>query len=411
MRFNRFAVYRIALSLASVAFCFAARADRIAIIGDFGSDNSDELAVADRLKSYDPDYMVTVGDNNYLLGFTPGQDFADWDATNGKYYGQYIQLPAGSVYLPGATTNNYFPVLGNHDWNEGVQSYSDYFDTLPSNPSGNSRYYTFTRGDVQFFMLDADPHEDSQPDGGRAPGTTQYEWAKNAIESSTAKFQFVVFHQAAWAYDKEETAMQWPFKEWGVDAVFSGHRHNMQDMTVEADAGGNGVPYFVMGASGNGLDNTILPGAQPVGAIGNWYNQTDFGFLLVDVIGSSADVQFIDAAGDVLHERMFGPQPIPGDYNSDGRVDAMDYDVWSSTFGATAAAGGLSADGNDDGTIDAADYIIWRDHAAAESAGFSPSTTVPEPAGHCLASAAVAAFMALAYTKSKCPQTIAGWMR
>src|SRR5215475_4922499 len=111
--------------LAISLFCGYGRADRIAMIGDFGSDNSDEQAVANELIAHNPDYVVTLGDNNYLSGGTPELNFANWDATNGKYYGQYIQLPAGSAYLPGAATNNYFPVLGNHDWTVGVQSYEN----------------------------------------------------------------------------------------------------------------------------------------------------------------------------------------------------------------------------------------------------------------------------------------------
>ena len=52
---------------------------------------------------------------------------------------------------------------------------------------------------------------------------------------------------------------------------------------------------------------------------------------------------------------------VAGDYNGDGLVDAADYALWNSTFGASGA--GLDADGNGDGVIDAADYTIWRDNA------------------------------------------------
>lgn len=48
----------------------------------------------------------------------------------------------------------------------------------------------------------------------------------------------------------------------------------------------------------------------------------------------------------------------PGDYNSDGHVDALDYNVWRGAFGSDNPA----ADGNRDGIVDAADYVLWRKH-------------------------------------------------
>jgi endonuclease/exonuclease/phosphatase family metal-dependent hydrolase len=69
--------------------------------------------------------------------------------------------------------------------------------------------------------------------------------------------------------------------------------------------------------------------------------------------------------------------PLPGDYNSDGAVNALDYDTWKAAFGSTNAA----ADGNGDGTVDAADYTVWRDHFGG---GLAATTTVPEPAARLL---------------------------
>jgi hypothetical protein len=58
------------------------------------------------------------------------------------------------------------------------------------------------------------------------------------------------------------------------------------------------------------------------------------------------------------------PTPlVPGDYNLDGTVDAIDYQVWRAHFASSTAESPLiRADGNHDGHIDAADYAIWRDH-------------------------------------------------
>ena len=100
-------------------------------------------------------------------------------------------------------------------------------------------------------------------------------------------------------------------------------------------------------------------------------------------------------------------QPLAGDYNLNGTVDAADYVVWrkntSQSYEAWRTLFGQSAlstpvDFNNDGTVDAADYVIWRktggtqynawrthfgepSGAGTGAAGASPSqAAVPEPA-------------------------------
>jgi hypothetical protein len=55
------------------------------------------------------------------------------------------------------------------------------------------------------------------------------------------------------------------------------------------------------------------------------------------------------------------PNPLVGDYNSNGAVDSADYTVWRNTLGTivTAFSG---ADGSGNGVIDHADYDIWKAH-------------------------------------------------
>ena len=48
---------------------------------------------------------------------------------------------------------------------------------------------------------------------------------------------------------------------------------------------------------------------------------------------------------------------LPGDYNGDGVVDEVDYNVWRGNFGDSTS---LVADGNGDNVVDGADYLTWR---------------------------------------------------
>ena len=79
------------------------------------------------------------------------------------------------------------------------------------------------------------------------------------------------------------------------------------------------------------------------------------------------------------------PDPIPGDYNRDGTVNAADYAVWRNTLGATGP--GLDADDNGDNAVNTADYDLWRAHFGQTAGSASVSNAVPEPAtlGLCIA--------------------------
>lgn len=90
-----------------------------------------------------------------------------------------------------------------------------------------------------------------------------------------------------------------------------------------------------------------------------------------------ADVQIDETLGiydhlPVVVDFRLRTEPVGGDYNGDGTVDAADYSVWQTAYGDLGSD--LPADGNRDGTVNAADYTIWRD-------AFAPPATanVPEP--------------------------------
>src|SRR5882724_11291597 len=83
---------------------------RFAVTGDYGDDTTAERDVANLVKSWNPDFVITVGDNNY-----PDGTASSIDANIGQYYHSFI-FPYTGTYGDGATTNRFFPCLGNHDW-------------------------------------------------------------------------------------------------------------------------------------------------------------------------------------------------------------------------------------------------------------------------------------------------------
>ena len=155
---------------------------RFAVIGDYGLAGTAETEIAALVLSWQPDFILTVGDNNY-----PSGEAETIDLNIGQYYHSYI-APYVGTYGAGAETNRFFPTLGNHDYyTDLAQPYFDYF-TLP----GNERYYDFTWGPLHFFLLNSNEYE---PDGvGRS--SAQAAWLKAQLSASTSAWQIVEFHHA-----------------------------------------------------------------------------------------------------------------------------------------------------------------------------------------------------------------------
>lgn len=69
--------------------------------------------------------------------------------------------------------------------------------------------------------------------------------------------------------------------------------------------------------------------------------------------------------------------PLQGDYDIDGVVDADDYTVWKNNFGSNLL---LAADGNRNGVVDAGDYTVWRDNLGATLASISAESALSDEA-------------------------------
>ena len=250
---------------------------RFAVIGDFGMGNQDEADVAVLVHGWNPDFVITVGDDNYPSGA------ADTiDAHIGQYYHDFI-YPYTGMYGPGAAENRFFPTLGNHDWNTtGAKPYLDYF-TLP----GNERYYDFVWGPVHFFAIDSDENE---PDGVGA-SSVQASWLKQSMAAATSRWNIVYFHHAPYSSGMHgPTAwMQWPFAAWGADTVLAGHDHTYERLLVE------GIPYFVDGLGGAPIYDfvSILPESQ-------FRYNADHGAMLVTATETEMNFKFYNRKGVLI---------------------------------------------------------------------------------------------------------------
>jgi tartrate-resistant acid phosphatase type 5 len=252
---------------------------RFAVIGDYGLAGPAEKDVADLVKSWNPDFIITVGDNNYPSGAAE-----TIDQNIGQYYQEFI-FPYQGAYGPGATQNRFFPTLGNHDWDTArARPYLDYFE-LP----GNERYYDYTWGPLHLFAISSDSRE---PDGV-GMSSPQAAWLKERLDASTEPWKIVYFHQPPYSSGTHGSVdwMRWPFKKWGATAVLAGHDHTYERLSI------GGIPYFVDGVGGGPIYSflLVLEGSQVR------YND-DYGAMLITADSSHITFQFFNRQRTLIDE-------------------------------------------------------------------------------------------------------------
>ncbi len=250
---------------------------RIAVIGDYGSGEQAEQDVANLVLSWNPDFIITTGDNNY-----PDGAAETIDEHIGKYYHSYIH-PYEGAFGEGADQNRFFPTLGNHDWRSvNASPYLEYF-SLP----GNERYYDVDLGFVHLFALDSDSNE---PDGVGA-SSQQGLWLQEKLQSSDASWKIVYMHHPPYSSGTHGPVgwTRWPYAQWGASTVISGHDHTYE--RIHAD----GIPHFVNGLGGGAIYRfeNIVEGSQVR------YNG-DYGAMLIEAFPDQLNFQFITRYGELI---------------------------------------------------------------------------------------------------------------
>ncbi len=112
----------------------------------------------------------------------------------------------------------------------------------------------------------------------------------------------------------------------------------------------------LLAAAGADMSDIAIAAALGISPDGNW-----IGGAAVTPDTESGDTHPIFAS-------LTATEPVPGDYNGDGIVDAADYVVWRKGLGTTFVQ---------------SDYDTWRDHfgqTAVSSSGAITNSAVPEPA-------------------------------
>jgi predicted phosphodiesterase len=244
---------------------------RFAAIGDMGTGDPPQYEVAARMvairKEFPFDFVIMLGDNIY--GGNAAVDFQ-----------KKFELPYKVLLDAGV---KFYASLGNHD--AATQKTYKPFNM------GGQQYYTFKKGNVQFFVLDSN-----------YMSPQQVTWLTNALRNSTADWKICYFHHPLYSSAKfhgpsvELRQILEPlFVEYGVQVVFSGHDHVYERIKPQ-----NGVYYFVEGAAGELRKGDLKKTATTAAG----YDQ-DQSFLIVEISGDDLDFQAISRSGDTVDYGVF----------------------------------------------------------------------------------------------------------
>jgi predicted phosphodiesterase len=251
---------------------------RFAVIGDNGTGDDPQYEIAREMERYREvvafDFVVMMGDNIY-----GGHNPKDFDR---KFETPYKPLLDAGV--------KFYACLGNHDTSNEVLY-------KPFNMNGQ-HYYTFKKGDVQFFVLDSNYMD-----------RTQLDWIQQQLSASTAKWKIAYFHHTLYSDgrfhgpDVDLRSQLMPlFEKYGVNVVLSGHEHVYERFKPEG-----GIYFFLVGNSGELRYHNLRQGSD-IMAVGF---DTDRTFMLVEISGDKLYFQTLSRAGQTVDSGVLQHQPKP----------------------------------------------------------------------------------------------------
>jgi hypothetical protein len=238
-----------------------------AAIGDMGTGKKPQFELAAAMvaaRARTPfDFAIMLGDNIY----------------GGKSAGDFrnkFELPYKMLLDDGV---KFYASLGNHD-NRNQRLYK------PFNMGGEI-YYTFRKGNAQFFALDSN-----------YMSPQQLAWLEKELRESKADWKIPYFHHPLYSSAEFHGSavelrlvLEPLFVKYGVQVVFAGHEHVYERAKPQV-----GIVHFIEGASGQ-LRKGNLRKRSALTAAG--YDR-DLSFMLVEIIGERLNFRAIARTGETV---------------------------------------------------------------------------------------------------------------
>src|SRR5262245_8606133 len=248
---------------------------KFAVIGDTGTGGRPQFEVGQQMAAararFPFELVIMLGDNMY--GRQQPQDFVD------KFERPYAALLQSGVL--------FFASLGNHD-DPNNRFYKNF------NMDGQ-RYYTYTRKNVRFFVLDSNQID-----------PRQHAWLEQALSQSQAEWKICYFHHPIYSNARRHGSdialrltLEPLFTKYGVNVVFSGHDHTYERLQPQ-----KGIEYFVEGASGQ-LRQGDVRRSETTAA----YFDQDQSFMLVEVTNDEMFFEAVSRTGTVVDSGVIHRRP------------------------------------------------------------------------------------------------------
>jgi hypothetical protein len=240
---------------------------RFAVIGDTGTGDSKQRAVAQKLiasrHQFPFGFVVMLGDN--LYGTDSPSSFVK------KFEEPYKPLLDGGV--------KFYAALGNHD--DPNQRYYK-----PFNKNGE-RFYTFKpKPGVRFFALDSNYMDQKQ-----------VQWLDKELAASGSDWKICFFHHPPYSSGEKHGSNQVirehlepVFLKYGVNVVLTGHEHFYERLKPQ-----KGVAYFIVGNSAK-----LRRGNLGVTKITEKGYDEGYSFMLVEIVDDEFHFQTIAQDGQTI---------------------------------------------------------------------------------------------------------------
>jgi len=244
---------------------------RFAVIGDSGTGGRGQYEVAQLIEAYRKlvkfDFVIMLGDNIY--GGHHSSDFRS------KFEEPYKPLLDAGV--------KFYASLGNHDDPAQERLYKLF-------NMGGERYYTFKKGNVEFFVLDSNYMD---------PG--QLAWLEQNLKKSDSNWKISYFHHPLYSDgrthgpDLDLRIRLTPlFERYCVNVVFSGHEHVYERLKPQGS-----TFYFILGNSAKLMTHDFNSSEQMKKGM-----DTDRAFMLIEISRDRLYFQVISRAGNTLDSGM-----------------------------------------------------------------------------------------------------------
>jgi hypothetical protein len=239
---------------------------RFAVIGDMGTGEKAQYEIAQQMERYREktmfDFVLMLGDNIY-----GGKSVGDMKR---KFEYPYQALLNAGV--------KFYASLGNHD-DPNERFYK------PFN-MGEKRYYSFKRGNAEFFALDS-----------TYMSPEQLNWLTRSLSGSSAAWKICFFHHPLYSdgrFHGPDTDLRLRlepiFQAYGVKLVLSGHDHVYERIKPH-----KGIYYFVLGNSGELRTHDLRPSTDTAKGF-----DTDRDFMLMEIAGDQLYFQTIARSGETI---------------------------------------------------------------------------------------------------------------